>query len=241
LKSLLEYKFELEDFYNSPEYQKGCEILEQILQDVRGMIIALDLEGTLVSKNILEFADDPDELKKQLTLPPNKKLLYFRRPYANELLEILSRQNSIRIWTAASIGYAADILTKETSLKLPRETGVIDRFFCAKRIKHLNLIKPKRYLLGRISKIEKHILDGVGKIPSTFGVDLLIDDQAEFHRYCCMITELREDVSKILEILPFIPTDQEGFETIHEDEELLKIANQIARFHEYLGRKLQTA
>ncbi|KKP37315.1 hypothetical protein A2483_05375 [Candidatus Peregrinibacteria bacterium RIFOXYC2_FULL_33_13] len=207
LKVLEHYRQKAENYYKTEKYQELVKELYDILKDVKGKIIAFDIEGTLISSS--------NEINAVLS-SPNYIDTYLRRPLAKEITNYLSSQNEVIIWSAMTRKYMKEALSSsKIGLNLNKNNKQISREDCKKSTKKHPLIKIWHQKANSSEKLMKELItSGTYKIPSIFDVDFLIDDLSEFHKEGCDLILIPEDKEKIISIPSFKP----DFEQNHQED-----------------------
>lgn len=217
MRTFEDYRAAAEIYYHSPEYQSAVEALRGIVCCVRQKIIALDLEEVLTTFNLMNHTGLP--MIDDLAIPDTAQRLHLRRPLANEILQFLAENgNQVIIWTTAIMQVAQEIIPL-TSLSLPAQTRLIAREEFRKELLAQGLVKE-----DTVSSALPY------KIPSVFGVDVLLDDQAEQHREGCYWLGRASDARKILKVKEFEVLDRKDLENFHKDRGLLAAAKSLADF-----------
>lgn len=234
-----------ESYYCSEEYQTNVSLLATILSGVRDQVIALDLEGVLVSRDIMENSNF-DFLCKLGIIPANG-LLHLQRPLSNKFLEILVKQrNQLLIWTAATLK-GKEHITSSTGLKIPKQVGVICREDFSKLIQQNQNFQYYFKFFGKwinsLGKDQKtfyinyleQLKQGIFKIPSILMGELnlrnlvLCDDNAERHKETCTNIGYTKDENRFIEVKPFTLDTEEKIREHHKDIGLIELAQDLAK------------
>lgn len=204
-RSVAEYDAKLAGRKDREAYQATVERLEAALDHIVGLHIAFDLEGTLVGSNLA--------LQNPLMYSS-----YVLRPFANEVMRILSRKNKISLCTLASLDLFRAI-REQTGLVLPKLTKVVSNVGI-KKVNRSRGIQGKRV-----------------KIPELFGYDVLIDDVSDKHIRRCIEVGFPDQAPLFIGIKSF---DYNGFsdlETCIDDTGFLNLEPSLtARFNSIQSR-----
>lgn len=189
--------------------------IREIAKHIRGLIIAIDLEGTLVCP-----------------------MTRAKRGGADELLSSLAQHNTVILWTSATRYRAAEII-RSAKLEMPKQVKTETREAYQEELtKHDIIPEPlsnshawaMRIIEQRTEWIrrgqhpgDKNFTDqdydtaliytGNIKIPSILGIDVLLDDKKERHDEGCRQLGYHEDPEKIIAVSPFYCFDGYMFET----------------------------
>jgi|CXWL01.1.fsa_nt_gi hypothetical protein len=167
------------------------------LKQVRGLIIAVDLEGTLVSN--------------AFHLEGQEERLWLRRPLAAEALQILSVQNTVVIWTAASRA-AVNLILEQTNLDLPETIEIStleDTSFALGQPEWRSLWERIDHIL-RSFKCDTELQPCHVKLPRWAGFNVLLDDQVtKFHGAVAGQIPLEDESERMIAVHSYGQKDQE--------------------------------
>lgn len=225
-ESLTPYRKEAEQYYQTSEYLGQVSILNEIIASVSDRLaqlnIGIDLEGTLTSLDLLTHCYGTRFGSEDRV----------RRPFSNEMLTALhATSRQIMIWSSASSD-RFDAVIQSSDLCIPKGAIRVHRGNYTARISPQDSIVDR--LVAAIPdaaermRVWRRLLHrGVPKIPSGMGVDFLLDDYAQkdrplLERIC------PDEVSKVLNVQPFIIGDRDELKRHHFDTGLLSACEMLA-------------
>lgn len=227
--------------YESIRYRRDLDAIDKAVASMRDRVIALDVEGTILSLSLLRQDGDP-RWAREAGVNTGDRL---RRPHANELIEILSAsKNEIKLWTGAGRD-RINVRLQSAGIHLPKGVELITRAetqarFCKMLIKEEVAARdpiPMATIpefVGATEKVPKEVTNltrfdmGMVKIPRLFGVDALIDDYAEIDREVCRAIYGDEEAAKIVDIAAFAPQSTGELGIHFADRELKRVIQQLA-------------
>lgn len=208
---LTEYREEAQLYYQTPEFFDKLGVLYELILSVReklsSLSVAVDVEGTLVSRN-MALSDD-------MAL---HQLDRIRRPLANELLVFLERYcGKTFLWTGALLKYINPMI-KSAGLQIPSGVDLVSRnnYEASLRLEHADLLcRPD---VGRDARLAA--LLGHPKFPYVMNADILFDDRACEDRAILMkIGE--EEANKVVDVESFSLDTEEQLARHHLDTGLI--------------------
>jgi hypothetical protein len=108
-----QYKQASAEYSQQPDYRTVLEAIDQLSDSIRSQVIAVDLEGVLLSS--VEYV--PNQQQIDLCVP---------RSFSPEVIELLQRYNDVLIWTAATREHADKIISS-SGITIPKSVDVVTR------------------------------------------------------------------------------------------------------------------
>lgn len=192
MENFEDIKAEAEEYYQTPEYLSGVDLLRDIFAQIHGKLLAFDLDATLIEKGKARVFNGVPVL--------------LRRPYANEILEIASgSKNRVMLWTGA-LPSRVERAKSIAGLVLPEDMKVVTlEDNCSVNYAKINY-SSNGVRFNRDDDFDAwgNFEDGLVKVPSFFGVDLLFDDLADSHIEIgkTVMSPYRDD-EKFVKVHPF--------------------------------------
>lgn len=225
-----------EAYYQSKEFDGELSEALKLAQGIRGKKIAFDLEGVLISTS--QKLRKHDLISKGLN--PDA---HIRRPGANEILRALAepeRENQLFIWTAINREYA-NLLIRNTGLILPGGVQIVSREETLNTFKNEHqekFLEERGGYYGLREDMEarealRQIEKGRLKVPQYFPggteIDVLLDDNAEFHQKGCqaLLGDVPRDVNKIIPVESFSFIKTARLKEHHLDRGLFKVLKRL--------------
>lgn len=219
-------------FYGTADHKRKIEELLTLVEKLRGRVIAVDLEGTLVCRNLAATLETrnhfPDERALAFRVDRYDRL---RRPFAQELLSALACSNpgSI-IWTGANEN-DADKMLRSAQLVKPEGITIVGRQTYKARLAETDVMDRAARAYPSNSTLDtlniSDIKEGGVKIPRALGVDLLIDDHAQNDATVCETLFGLDESSKIVPCNSFSMKHIGEVQNHHTDEELLQVLRRL--------------
>ncbi len=223
-------------YASSPEYADGVEEIRDIFAQIRGRVIAVDIDGTLLSSFMgLRF------WRERYGMEPHDRVV---RPFANEFLAaIADAGNCATLWTGIEKKRFPSVVTKVEGFEIPRSFGRITR---EDYLRQLKAHPDYSSLEGRITqypRLQEKLKAGTVKIPGWINfegrpIDGLIDDNAGRDGEALELLGLGAEVAKLFQVSSFDffcggecdPGDVDdlgGLSVYFKDEGLLRVAREM--------------
>lgn len=229
-----EYRVKAEDFYQTEEYKREADqLFRAITNRIRNKIIAIDLSGTLVCLNLnyhLYLSGDKKTSDLSASIDPYDRLL---RPFANELLKTLvDCGNTVVLWTG-DIREGAETMIRTSGLKVPTGVRLITLEQYLQRLhesrQYWSSIEG-RFGSGYQEDTLRKLRIGKVKIPRAFGVDILLDDNADKDASVCEVLLGEDESKKFLQVQKFRLRETDDLYLHYRDRTLLVVAEQLSLF-----------
>lgn len=228
---------EAHSYYDSSsEYAQGVEGIRDVFQRIRGRVIAVDIDGTLLSTFM-----GRREWEKRYRIHDGDRVV---RPFANEFLRAIDdSDNRGFLWTGMTRGRFSQMLTDVTGFQVPSDWDVLTRE------DYLNQLRshpgypqlPER--IDRYPRLKTKLGEGLVKIPGWINfegrpIDGLVDDNADLDCEALKRLGLGDQASKLFQVSSFAfycggerePGDVDdvgGLSQYFKDEGLLRVAREI--------------
>lgn len=207
----------------TPEYQANLEIISDLISQIREKVIAVDLDGTLYCTNLHDSLSKNGLFNYDIEM--NSRI---RRPYANELLQIMAANTAIKTiaWTGSTKKMAKRRI--ETSgLVIPQtiEIVTIDEY------RQIILTYPE--IAEQLNKGDEDKIDsskfekGTIKIPRILGVDLLLDDFCQHDIHVSQRLYGEQEANRFLLINQFRLKSEEELAAAHSDTGLVTAVKKL--------------
>lgn len=237
MRELLDgYRAEAQRYYASLEYAQGVEEICDVFQQIRGRVIAVDVDGTLLSTFMGRRA-----WEERYRIKDVDRVV---RPFANEFLQAIDdSDNHGLLWTGMPRA-RLDLMRKGVpDLRIPASFGVLTREdYLALLNDHPDFSRLSAHAASD-PRLEAALKKGLVKFPAwvRYGgqsVDGLVDDNVDMDEQALELLGLGDQVPRFFPVSSFSfwcggkrdPGDFDdvgGLSRYFKDEGLLRVAREI--------------
>lgn len=231
------YRVEAQRYYASPRYVQGVAEIHNVFQKIRGRVIAVDLDGTLLSTFMGRRT-----WKERYRIDDVDRVV---RPFAKEFLQAIDdSENYGLLWTGMPRARFNLMRSGIPDLQIPPSFGVLTGE------DYLALLKDHPDYTGLFERtagysgLEAKLKKGLVKIPAWVSydgqpVDGLVDDNADVDGQALKLLGLGDQVPRLFPVSSFsfwcggerepgdVEDDVDGLSRYFEDEGLLRVAREI--------------